>query len=185
MIRLGLIGTNGAGKSTACAYLKGKGFEVFSLSNIIRLECDRLGLEKSRENLIMTGNRLKQEGGQSVLAQKAIEFAEKNGISKIVFDSIRNEADCQVLSTNHPLLVGIDASLDVRYHRIQLRQDSTDQIDFETFKRQDAIEMSGQSSGQHIAKALEHCHTIINNNRDETHLHNALDRILDPLLCQD
>jgi dephospho-CoA kinase len=184
MIRIGLIGTNGAGKSTACAYFKEKGFEVFSLSNIIRQECDRLGLEKTRENLITTGNRLKKEGGQAILAQKAIEFAEKNNISKIVFDSIRNDEECRTLKKNSTLLIGIDAPIEIRYKRVKLRNDSTDHVDFETFRYLEGLEMSGQSSGQYIARALEHCQTIISNDKDETHLHDALSRILETS-CQD
>ena len=74
----GVIGRNGAGKSTICDYLSEKGFSVFSLSDIVRSEADRQGLSHTRENLIQIGTRLKSEEGLDVLAKRSFkEIVEK------------------------------------------------------------------------------------------------------------
>jgi len=183
-LMLGLIGSNGAGKSTACTFFKNKGFRVFSLSNVIREICDQTGLEKTRENLIATANQLKQTEGDGVLAKKALDFTKADTTTPIVFDSIRNESECQILRENGVTLIGIDAPIEIRWKRTQSRNDTTDNVDFETFKRFDDIEMSGKSTGQNIQKALDYCTYRLVNDRDEHSLHVQLDEILTHL-CQD
>ena len=57
---LGFTGKNAAGKTEACNYLASKGFAQCSLSDIIRDELSRAGLEPTRENMIKKGNELRE-----------------------------------------------------------------------------------------------------------------------------
>jgi len=52
MIIIGITGTNASGKDTAADFFKAQGFNIFSLSDILREEARRRDLAISRENLI-------------------------------------------------------------------------------------------------------------------------------------
>ena len=67
---IGLTGTNAAGKSTLLNFLISKGFNNFSLSDIIREELVKRGIEISRQNLIDIGNEMRAKYGASILADK-------------------------------------------------------------------------------------------------------------------
>lgn len=177
MIQLGLIGKNGAGKSSVCTFLVSKEFLAISLSDIVREEATKAGLELTRENLIHTANRLKSEHSPHYLAEESYKKS-SNTSQPIVFDSIRNKEEALYLQTQGVHLIGIDAPLELRYKRIQLRAHQTDFVDFETFKLQDELENSGKSSGQNISAAFKFCETIINNEADVTHLHSQIESLL-------
>src|SRR3989338_7331792 len=67
---LGLTGKNASGKGEAADYLKTKGFVYCSLSDVLREEATKRGLEHSRDNLIVLGNELRKKYGASYLAQQ-------------------------------------------------------------------------------------------------------------------
>ena len=69
---VGLVGPSCAGKQSVIDVLtKELNFLSTSLSDSIREECRREGMEETRENLIATGNRLREEQGHGVLAKLA------------------------------------------------------------------------------------------------------------------
>ena len=87
---IGLVGTNGSGKSTVCQILKRKQFVSISLSDYVRDILDEKGLPQTRDNLVTAANDLKQEKGQHILAQFAYLQFSRLDVSCVVFDSIRN-----------------------------------------------------------------------------------------------
>lgn len=160
-MRFGLIGSNGAGKSAACRYFQEKGFQVFSLSDVVREAALAQGLSLDRDHLVAVGNELKQTHGADVLASRCLERAASHPL--VVFDSIRNVAEAKMLKAKGVILLGIDAPIEVRFNRIKSRKSETDFIDFETFKAQDERENEGKSSGQNIFAAFQECHHVIHN----------------------
>lgn len=168
----GLIGKNGAGKSEACSCLSDLGYRVISLSDFVREACQDAGMAPTRENLIKMANFLKEKYGDSVLAHRAYDAVKR--FDKVVFDSIRNVSEVEFLQEKGVVFFGIDAPVELRYERISSRNKETDHVDFETFKRLDDLESSGESSGQHINAALEKCVLIIQNNKDKAHLNDVL-----------
>jgi dephospho-CoA kinase len=182
-VYLGIVGTNGSGKSAVCEYLVlEKGFLAFSLSDIVRKQAKLNGLEITRDNLIKTGNELKLKYGDAALAEQIYQEATNKQSSKVIFDSIRNAAEVEYLKQAGCFIIGVDADLDLRYQRIQQRKKDTDFVSFETFKKQDEIEHSGASSGQNISQALSFCEIIINNNKNVTSLYKEVDSVLGKLL---
>jgi len=176
---LGLIGTNGAGKTAICDYLKEKkGFAFFSLSDIVRSEAQKRGLAQTRDNLVQTGNDLKSKNGLAILAQLSFEKAQNNPNPNIVFDSIRNIAEVQFLKEKGVRMIGVDAPVELRYQRIQARKRESDMIDFETFVKHDERENSGVSLGQNIKESLAQCEVVINNTGDLQNLLIQIDQIL-------
>ena len=69
---IGLTGKNGSGKTEVSEYLKSRGFEYHSLSDEIRDEIRRRGLEITREVLIEVGNDLREKFGPGVLAERIL-----------------------------------------------------------------------------------------------------------------
>lgn len=176
---IGLIGTNGSGKTAICNYLKEKkGFAVFSLSDIVRSEAQKRGLPSSRDNLVMIGNELKKTNGMSILAKLSFEKTKTNPTQNIVFDSIRHISEVRFLKEKGVRMIGIDAPVELRYQRIQARKRESDLIDFETFVKHDERENSGASIGQNIHESLAQCELILNNTGDLKALFNQIDKIL-------
>ena len=162
-IFLGIVGQNGAGKSTACDFLKETGFAVYSLSSVVRDFVDSKGLKQERDTLTFYANQLKQEKGLTYFAEQCFDKVKSKQLECVVFDSVRHPAEVEFLKEKGVYFIGIKVSLEVRYKRIQVRKAATDFIDFETFKKQDEKEKSGQSSGQFIDEAFKLCDDIIFN----------------------
>jgi dCMP deaminase len=117
----GVAGLNGAGKGEIVDYLAARSFSTFSLSDVIRQELARRGLEESRERMIEVGTELRTEGGPGVLAQRAVETLE--GDRNYAIDSIRHPAEVEALrSCGHPFkLIWVDASIETRFERLRNR----------------------------------------------------------------
>ena len=88
---IGLTGRNAAGKGEVAKHLQAIGFQYYSLSDVIRDEIRDRRLEPTRENLIQTGNELRQKFGPSVLADRILERIDDD--KNYVIDSIRNPAE--------------------------------------------------------------------------------------------
>jgi dephospho-CoA kinase len=167
MKALGLVGTNGAGKSTVCAYLKENGYDVYSLSDVLREILRKEGLDLTRDTMTNTANKLKDTHGLSVFAQKTYDKAIQNNNDKVVFDSVRNLSEIEFLKNKGVAFIGVDAPIELRYERIKKRKRETDFVDFKTFQSQDDRENTGISSGQHIHAALKECQVMVENKGSE------------------
>lgn len=175
---IGVVGTNGAGKSEICSYLITKGFRVYSLSDIVRKEATKNGWPTDRDHLVQMGTLLKSRFGMNVLAKMVHSQAKTESMRLVVFDSIRHIDEVRYLKDRHVHILGVDAPLELRYARIQSRKKDTDSVDFETFKQQDLRELLGASGGQHIAEALQECSLIIQNTGSLSDLHLQVDGFL-------
>lgn len=173
---IGLVGTNGAGKSTACDYFKQKGYTILSLSDALRNHLTQLNLPLDRDTLTNTANTLKAEKGANILAKMVFELS-KTFQGPIAFDSVRNVEELTYLQDQGVFFIGITAPLETRFERIKTRLRETDHVDFETFKRQDLRETDGSSSGQNITSTLESCNIICQNDTTVEHLHTQLDAV--------
>ncbi|MBI2446995.1 MAG: AAA family ATPase, partial [Candidatus Omnitrophica bacterium] len=91
---IGLTGNNASGKTEAAEYLRRKGYRYYSLSDILREEATRRGLDHSRKTLIELGNNLRKGHGAGVLAKMAKENLKGRSI---IIDSIRNPKEIEEL----------------------------------------------------------------------------------------
>ena len=179
-IIFGVIGRNGAGKSTICDYLSDQGFSVVSLSDIVRSEADKQGLNHTRENLIQIGTELKRDEGLDVLAKRSFnEIIEKSKKKKIVFDSIRLPEEVVFFKSHGAILLGIDAPVETRYTRVSKRKKETDQQSYELFKQLDLHEYEGKSGGQNIKATFQLSDYVIDNDGDLENVHLKIDNILE------
>jgi dephospho-CoA kinase len=167
-LAVGLTGPNASGKGEVAKHLAGLGFAVHSLSDVVRDTATALHLEHTRDNLIATGNRLREEGGPGALARRILERL--TGPS--VVDSIRAPGEVEVLRTlPRFVLLGIDAPLALRFDRSLRRGRVGDGATLEEFARKEARENSRTETGQQLQRTLALADVIIDNDATLQVLH--------------
>src|SRR5262245_32339834 len=115
---IGLTGKNASGKGEVAVYLKERGFIFYSLSDVLRAELKKLGKGPTRDNLIWLGNKLRNEMGPSVLADKILDWIEDD--RHYVIDSFRNPEEVIAFRrTKEFVLLYVEASAQTRFERIK------------------------------------------------------------------
>ncbi|MFQ6082476.1 MAG: AAA family ATPase [Candidatus Aminicenantia bacterium] len=157
---IGITGTNGAGKGEAAKYLVTKGYEYFSLSDEIREELVKKGIEINRDNLIKMGNELRKKFGSNILAKRVMQKVKE----KAVIDSIRNPGEIKYLRRQgNFILLNIDAPVELRYERIKKRGRKESVSTLEEFKKKEQEEMGNKENAQQLLNCIKMAdYTIIN-----------------------
>jgi len=157
---IGLTGLNCSGKDEVARILMQQGFEYFSLSDIIRDETRKRGLDDTRETLIRLGNELRKEFGSNILAKRTNEKIKGNA----VVVSIRNVFEVNELRKNKNFVfVRVEAPISVRYERAMKRGRVENSNTLEEFRKVEEKEKSEDESKQQLHKVIEMAdHTIIN-----------------------
>lgn len=172
---IGLTGPNSSGKGEVAEYLRQKGFYYFSLSDVVREEAVREGLDSSRENLIKVGNDLRIKHGSGILAKRVREKIQGDA----VVDSIRNPSEIMELRKEKDFfLLGIDAPIHLRFRRSQERGRLGDGSTLETFQKREDMENSTDPVRQQLEKCMKMADFIIVNDASLEILHNRIDRFL-------
>lgn len=155
---IGLTGKNAAGKGELAAHLKSKGFAYFSLSDALREEASKRGLDHSRDTLISLGNEMRKMFGNGILAKRINEKIKKGkteGKKDFVIDSIRNPGEIGELRKNKGfLLIGVVTDEKIRFQRLLKRGRIGDAVTFEQFKLHEDKENNNETSGQQLDKCL-------------------------------
>ncbi len=152
---IGLTGKNCGGKDEVAKFLVSKkGFEHFSLSDMIREECKERGLSIERENLIAVGNELREEFGNGVLAERAISKF-RLGYDFVV-SSIRHPAEVQTLRTRRDFFfINVYSDENTRFDRMKKRKRPGDPKTFKAFKEMEEREARNTGSGQDLEGCIE------------------------------
>ena len=138
------------------------------------------GEDPTRENMIRTGNQLREAGGPGALATHII--AKLDVTKRIVVDSIRNPVEVEVLRG----LVGfalleVTAPESVRFERIKARGRIGDPTDIATFRELEQRELTGDPTGQQlVATAALADHRVVNDGSLDV-LHRALSALIEQL----
>jgi dephospho-CoA kinase len=172
---VGLTGTNGAGKGEAAAFLKERGYNYYSLSDVIREELAARGEEPNRDNLIRAGNELRRLHGPDVLARRVAEKAK----APAVIDSIRNAAEVARLRRLEGfVLVALDAPLETRFERVRSRGRDESASTLEEFRRKEELERAGDDSSQQLEKCLAEADFLVWNDGGIADLRRKLEELL-------
>lgn len=159
-ICVGLTGPNASGKGEVARYLQEIGFSSHSLSDGVREEATRQGLDHSRASLIQVGNWLRQRFGPGVLAERALPLLS----GRSVVDSIRNPGEIAVLRRLPTFrLLGVDAPVELRFDRSRLRGRAGDGATLEEFRRKEDLEQAEEGSGQQLRVCLSLADVVICN----------------------
>ena len=175
---IGFIGPIGSGKSTACDFFKQKGYEVVSLSDVIRDYVREHDLSDDRDTLTHYSNTLKEQYGVTYFAEKTYAHVMKGQYNDVVFDSIRHPDEAAFLKKKGVFLVGIRANQGKRFNRIPKRQHGTDFVDLSTFVDQDNNELNGINIGQNVEECYTYCDVCITNDRSLDHFMEALNTLI-------
>ena len=157
---VGLTGPNASGKGEVAKILAASGFRVHSLSDAVREEATRRGLDHSRDQLIRVGVDLRAEHGPGALAQGVLPRLK----GRSVVDSIRNPGEVEVLRRlRHFLLLGIDAPQALRFERSLLRGRLGDGSTLDEVARKEERENSTTQAGQQLLATLALADVVIDN----------------------
>jgi dephospho-CoA kinase len=138
------------------AWLVGHGCRYLSLSDELRADLHKRGLEPTRDNLIVGGRRLRAEGGPGVLARLVLErIAQERGenaqraepITAYAVDSVRTPGEVALLrGAEGFVLLEVVAAIDARYARVMDRGRLGDAADFAEFVRQEKAELDSKDA---------------------------------------
>lgn len=156
-------------------FLKERGFSIHSLSDEVREEATRGGLDHTRENLIATGTSLRAKYGDGVLAQRILP---KLGTRSVV-DSIRNPGEIRVLRSLPGFrLLGINAPISLRFERSSRRARTGDGVTLEEFARKEALEKSSHGPGQQLDTCFSMADLVVENDGSLDELHRRVTEVL-------
>ncbi len=180
-IVFGLTGKNASGKGTVAEILKKKKFTYHSLSDSLRDELKSLKKEETRENLIEIGNKLREEGGPGVLADKLIP--KLNSENNHIVDSIRNPLEVISLRNETQLhsffLISVDANARLRYDRLCSRGRIGDTDSWDKFVEQEKREENNDDPNkQQLSKTMEMADYIIDNSGTLEELEAEVNKII-------
>jgi dCMP deaminase len=175
---IGLTGKNGSGKGEVAEFLEARGFHYHSLSDELREEMEREGLEVTRENLIPFANKVRNERGPSYLAEQILKRLDPD--KYYVVDSIRNPFEVEALRKRKDFhLVSVVANPKVRFGRLKERSRENDPTDYEQFLEIDAAEASNQDpAAQQLDMTDELADAKVENNGTLDELHDKIKEIL-------
>lgn len=183
---IGITGKNASGKGEAAAYLRSKGFVYYSLSDELREEATKHGLEHSRDNLTNLGNELRKKHGPNYLAAQINKKIKQQPDKNFVIDSIRSPFESKELMKNKDFtLVGVDAPIELRFKRLLERNRIGDAKTLESFKQQEQRENLNNDSNQQLDETFKLSQKIIINKGTLEELHKKIDDLLKELKWQE
>ncbi len=174
---IGLTGTNGAGKGEVAKYFMKKGFNYFSLSDLLREELRKRGEDITRDNLIRLGNELRFTYGSDILARMVMERVRQID-GPAVIDSLRNPAEINYLRQHgNFILIAVDAPVEIRFARVKSRGRNESAETLQEFIAKEQEEMSEAREAQQLSKCLEMADVRIWNNGSLEELYAQLEKI--------
>jgi len=177
---IGITGTLGAGKGTIVDLLKDEySYEHYSVRDYLVEVIRERGLEVNRDSMTMVANELRANNSPSFITDELYKKAVKNNINCII-ESIRTPGEIESLRAKGEFyLFAVDADSKIRYHRIQIRKSSTDNVDYETFVANEEREMNTDDPNkQNLAKCISMADFVFNNNGDLSELNTKIREVI-------
>ena len=172
---LGISGLYGAGKGEVVDFLEARSFHPLSLSDVIRNELAKQGVEETRERMIEAGNAIRAAEGPGGLAARLVSrfVADRN----YVIDSIRHPAEVEVLRafSDRFKLFWVEADERIRIERMGTRGRSGDPTTLETLREVEGRELgSDDPTAQQLLAVRDLADATLRNDGSLAELHGAL-----------
>lgn len=182
---IGLVGTSGAGKSTAAKYLKKQNFYYIELSAFLKKEAKKQGIKKITKKLLQDiGNEFRNTYGSAVLAQKAYENIKENRVRKAIIDGIRNLAEIEFLEKiKNFYLLGINTEPRIRYNRIIASRGKKyigSYANFLNIEKRDS-HLGNKEAGLRVKECLKKALVLIDNNSSIEDFYRKIDGFVEAL----
>lgn len=182
-IVIGLTGSFGSGCGEAAKYFEKKGFAVYSLTDIIREEINKKGINNPKRNDFQNiGDELRKKHGNDYLAKCVYKKIDSKKHNNILIKSIRNHYEVKFFEEKFQsnfYLINIDAPKDIRYERV--KNEYTSLNDFERDDERDSGENQPEY-GQHVKRCVDLAGIIINNLDDLNKFHKKLEEYTNIIL---
>ena len=164
---VGIVGATASGKGELAKLFSKAGYTHRKLSNVLReMLVSQLGLEVTRDGLTSLALELRTKYGPDILARLTFDSIQKEDLSLVVIDGIRNPAEIDYLrEVANTTIVGIDANPEIRRQRYLARAESRAEdhaLDTE-FARVEATEGGDSIRGQNVESCLAKADLTISN----------------------
>ncbi|HUT17344.1 MAG TPA: AAA family ATPase [Acidobacteriota bacterium] len=164
-IVVGLAGMPGSGKSLVVKTAQQEGYAVVVMGDVIREETQKHGLKPTPKNIGKVMLKLREKGGNSIIADKCIPKIEQQKSGKVIVDGLRSPSEVDAFKTHFSKfsLIAVHASPETRFNRLYRRRRSDDPDGWELFHERDMRELN-VGLGNAIAMAE---HFIINEKKGD------------------
>ena len=145
---IGITGSNCAGKDTVAAALEARGFERYSLSDVLREELRQRGVEITRRALIALGNELRTAEGPGTLAIRVRGMIRTDRVALV---SVRNPTEVERLREIPGFVLwAVDAPVERRFERETARGRESLPASLEEFRALEARENTSDPNAQQL-----------------------------------
>lgn len=176
---IGITGSFGAGKGAVADYLtEQKHFVHFSARSFFIEEIERRGLPVNRDTMAVVANDLRAQHGPTYVMEELLKKAEASGKDAVI-ESQRAKAEVLYIQQQGGIVLGIDATPEIRFARAVKRASESDHVTFEKWVEQEQKEMNPDDpTKQDIFGALKLSDVIIQNDGTIEELHKKIDLFL-------
>ncbi len=174
-IILGLIGQPSGGKDTVADYIVKKyEFVHVSTGDMLREYITKHNLGKTtRDVMQVVSTRLREQYGANYLVTQAIQHHPNKNI---IISGLRNPAEAQEIHKAGGELLTVNSSLETRYVRAKSRGRVGDEIDFDTFCKQEKLEENNSDpNAQNLNAVLLMADEFIDNDDNLEALYTKVD----------
>ncbi len=171
---LGVTGLARAGKDTLAGYIASQyGFKIFTMSDSLKSECMRRGLDITKENLSRIGDMMRDEFGNDIVAIKTLEKA--SSFPRSIITGVRSPEELDVFKRGSGAfsLVCIVADENKRFDR-RSDKDPNCKEDFLARDRRDI-------ANKGLGKVMDMADFIISNDSTYDSLYRSADRLVENL----
>jgi dephospho-CoA kinase len=168
---IGLTSPIAVGMWVVIDELKKRGYTYFSLADRVREAAEKQGIEGNRVNWQIVGDCLREEFGAEVLAKQTLNLINQSGAELVIIDSIRHPLEIAFLRENlgdDLFILGVDATVEVRYQLMLERKRGVDVLDWEGFleTHKKDIGIGQDASGQNVSLTLAQSDLLITHSGD-------------------
>ena len=176
-----ITGPAAAGKWTVVDYLVNKcWFLHYSVSWYLTEILENEWKEVNRDTMRYLADSLRAEHGSSYIVWELYKKASAVWENAII-ESIRTVWEVELLKKqSNFILLSVDADQKVRYERALQRNSAKDHIDFDTFKKQEALEASNEDINKwNILACQKLADYTLDNNSDSSTLYKKIDEMIE------
>ena len=175
---IGLTGRIASGKGMVAEYLKSKGFEYTTISQVVREEAGKINIPITRESLQDLGNLVRKYEGSGAWIKRIIQKTDING--NYIIDGIRNPGEVlELRKIPGFVLISIDAPQKIRFERVVSRNKESDAKTWETFLKMDERDfgIGEPEDGQQVGKCMALADNNIINDSSPESFHKKIEEI--------
>ena len=173
-IIIGITGLARSGKDTVADYIAEKhSFKVFTMSDTLRSECMKRGMDISKDNLSLIGDTMRKEFGNDIVAVKTIEKA--GNFPRSIITGVRSPEEIDVFKQHSPgfILLSVEALDSSRFGRRTEKDPKTETGFFARDER--------DKENKGLGDVIEMADYTMTNNGTLDQLYGDVDKFLDSL----